>query len=353
MRGILIVAIVLGHSRLLSEQWPWLFGFVYKWHVHGFFFLAMAARGLRAVSPRAVDILVRFMVPFCLFVTVATALNALRGEFSASAYILALGVGSARLVNAACDMSLFWFLPAFAGFLLVTGWVGQLLSRSPVPKLSLGIFALACVLVCLVLPRDVALYVPFGLPIVAYVIPGAIVFCLLNEQLERLSRRQIAMAAGFLVALFAWSYGIVGDAHLDISLFKFGQNSLLTFIAGMIVSISAALFLKAFCLASRLSNAAILARLGESSLVIFLVHSFVQAPLVAIAKGLLPSPSASISVIAGLAIATVALAAGLCIDSFVRRRPTLRALVLPPDRITFVEALRRFRGDPLIIVRRV
>lgn len=353
MRGILIAAIVLGHNRLLTEQVPWLFGFVYKWHVHGFFFLALAARGVRTGSPRPADILVRFMVPFCLFVTAATVLNALRGEFSATAYIAALGIGSARLVNAACDMSLFWFLPAFAGFLLVSGRVGQLISRSSHPGGLLTMICLTCTLVSIAVPRTVALYIPLGLPIVAYILPAAIIFCLLNEQLERLTRWQSVFAAAVCAGAFSLSYSVLAGAHLDISLFKFGQGSLSTFAAGIVVSISAGLFLKALLLAFRQDKASVLSRMGQASLLIFLVHSFIQAPLAAAAGALLRPNATTVIIPAALGIAAVAIAAGMYVDFILRRRPALRGLILPYDRDEFLAALRCLRRDPFALGRRV
>lgn len=352
VRGILIIAIVLGHNRLLTTQWPWFFGFVYKWHVHGFFFLALASRGLRGTLSRAIDILVRFLVPFFIFLTLATVTSVIRGQFSLLAYLKALAIGSARLINAACDVSLFWFLPAFAGYLLFTGKVGVILARSRAQLVILCMICALCLGISFILPRSIALFIPLGLPIVAYIFPGAVLFCILNRRMEAMSVKPRLICAGVCLAVFVPSLLHVGQTHLDISLFKYGQGAPGIFFAGIAISVSASLFLKAAALSMPDSLASsLLTSIGRASLVIFLVHSFIQAPLVKVVQPFLSQFTGAFGIAAALVIAVISIQAGLWVDGVLRRLPSLRALVIPHDRNSYLDTLKAIRRDPWSIVR--
>lgn len=354
MRGILIIAIVLGHNRLFTTQWPWFFGFAYKWHVHGFFFLALAGRGLREKSSKALlDVLVRFLVPFVLFLTLATVANALRSQFSLAVYLQALAIGSARLINAACDMSLFWFLPAFAGYLLFLGAAGAFLARNRAAPAVLCVICATCLTVSWFLPRSIALLIPLGLPIVAYIFPGSVVFCAVNGCIEKTSPTRRLFAAAVCITASVLCVLYVGDTRFDISLFKYGQGSLFIFASGIMISVSANLALKAVCLTIPDGLvASLLAIIGRGSLVIFLVHSFIQAPLVKGAQAFLPPTASVLSAAVALVIAGIAIAAGLWVERMLRQRPGVSALVLPRDRNAFLQALQRLRRNPWHIARR-
>ncbi|MDQ0838831.1 acyltransferase family protein [Sphingomonas faeni] len=353
VRGILIVAIVLGHNRLLTTHSSWFFGFVYKWHVHGFFFLALASRGLRSRSSRIADVLVRFLVPFFMFLTLGTAAIAMRGEFSLNAYLQAAAIGSARLINAACDISLFWFLPAFAGYLLFVGGVGQFLARRRVPLAWLSAICVACLIITYLLPKSVALFVPLGIPIVLYIFPGAVLFGAFNQRIERFGIKLRILSAFTCLIVFSLGLFYTYRDHLDISLFKYGQGTVIVFIAGIVVSVSASLLLKAVALSMPKSALSlILAAIGKASLVIFLVHSFIQAPLVKGVQSLLPQSANAVNLAAALAISSISVAAGFWVDALLRRLPNLRELLLPHDRNAYVSVLDRIRRDPRSIIRR-
>lgn len=331
-----------------------MFGFLYKWHVHGFFFLALASRGLRGPSSRLIDIFVRFLVPFILFLTLATLARALTGSFAPLAYLRALAIGNARSINAACDMSLFWFLPAFAAFLILLNGLGALLSRSGMPWVVLGAVCLGCLFVSYGLPRDFAAFVPLGLAIAIYIIPSSIVFTVLSRYLESSGNlRRTCIGIGALL-VFLFSIYATNSAFIDISLFRYGQDqSLAVFLIAICASISANVFLKVIAMAlpeGRLTSG--LFRMGSASLVIFLVHSFIQAPLVKVAQALLPGNMPALAVIVAIAILAMAIAVSLWVDRMLRERPGLKVLILPSDWDSFTMGLKRLRHTPASILRR-
>lgn len=64
-KGILIIAVVLGHARATSEFMPWLFAFLYLWHVQSFFILSVF-RSKPLTWSHTKDIAARYLGPVLL-----------------------------------------------------------------------------------------------------------------------------------------------------------------------------------------------------------------------------------------------------------------------------------------------
>ena len=326
MRGLLIIAIVLGHNSILFSDARALFSFLYKWHVHGFFFLAFMARGYTTPPSKIPDLLVRYMVPFAVFLSVPSLLRLAIGKTGVDEYLLALAVGSSQLCNRASDMSLFWFLPTLAGFNIALALLGRLVRWR---------FAISVVLIMLCaigyfIPRGVALYIPLGLPIVGYVLPLAAVFAAIVPHLDaRSSGVRDALVVAVAVIAVAGTVALIRH-HVDISIFKFGnhEGTGLYLLTG---ATAVAMNLFIWCLSGAWRSVAWLKVLGERSLEIFLFHSFIQAPLAFVVNRATASWSSGPRIVAALLIAAVAIAISVCAAMLLARMPALRTRILPRD----------------------
>ena len=177
------------------------------------------------------------------------------------------------------------------------------------------------------------------------------VFSRYLDSFDNLRRAYIGIGALFV---FLFSIYATNSAFIDISLFRYGQDqSLAVFLMAICASISANVFLKVIAMAlpeGRLTSG--LFRMGSASLVIFLVHSFIQAPLVKVAQALLPGSMPALAAIVAIAILAMAIAVSLWVDRMLRERPGLKALILPPDWDSFTMGLKRLRHTPASILRR-
>ena len=330
MRGLLIVAIVLGHNRSLLAVAPE-FHHLYYWHVHGFFFLAFASRGFVSGGYAVRDMLVRYLVPFAVFLTLGTLINMARAPAQAdiSAYLTALVIGSSRLCDRASNMSLLWFLPALAGFVTVSILISRLVARASAWPLFVAMILGTGVLLVALIPRDALKYVPLGLPIVAYVLPLSLAFCGLVVLVSGKSApvRTIMLVAALIACLVTTL--LLKNLEVNIALFKFGQAEAVTFVLAALLAVTANVAV--YLLSGFLRSFDWLRALGDSSLEIFLLHNFIQIPIL---TALLSRRQAFGDVaLAGASVVVSAIAIGLSMGlaAGLRRLPRLRSLIFPRD----------------------
>ncbi len=281
LKGILIVLIAAGHNPLITIPFPGLFEVIYSFHVMGFlllpFWFAVPPLSARLVRDRAV----RYLAPhyaFYLFGCVLFAFLLARDPWWQRLAAIASGalVASADLVKAGSGLSLFWFLPALLTLTLLRS---AMHTRARAAVVAL---ALAGHLGAGALPEIVQVWTPFGLLIALFAFP-------LGQLVAGLWPRYVApwVRAWGVVFGIGWAAGL-WYIYTTRSVFNIGEMavpSLRTPLKLLFHDLNALLgfgALAALC-ATPVGRWNVLAKLGEASLIIFLVHSFVQQVLLRLA----------------------------------------------------------------------
>ncbi len=331
LKGLAITLIVLGHNTDFTRPLPWLFTVLYSFHVWVFLLLPFLPTGGTQRSTW-LDRTVRYLTPYVLSVVAASVLFRVAFAHSSSTLAwlstvgLALVIGSAPLLDAACGFQLYWFLPTLwsivttrdvlakaPAWMRVAVWVGCFLVAA-----SVGGYSAA-----------VKTYVPFGVLIAAYAV-------WLGPLAARANGSWLCKsAAGVFVAAIGWALAtavqLSGGLNSNLAVLQLHTLARpALFMAQSAIPVLA--FVTLLGLAPAYSRATLLQVLGRHSLVIYLVHSFFLQAFHRVA-GRLGFPSATAwdwrQAALGAAGTIAALAGGLLVSVVIERIPSVRRRVLP------------------------
>lgn len=281
-RGMMIIFIVIGHNRILTGVYSGIiFQALYFWHVQSFFMEPVLYRSLeRYYIRRLSDILVRYLWPYAVILTIGATLAHFSGRSEVSALVLfkALYSGFSRYCEKAVGMSLYWFLPTFASFSVLLKLYSCAVSKWPSSRDAL--LATSCAggaAVAITQPVALAPWVPFGLLIAIYMMPQVLIFERIMTLVGAKRNRVVLVIiiSLFIVALksydISWGIGLI-----NISDYRFGDGPLDIFLS-FLSSISMSIIFR--YLAIVIVDNRPLNIIGRNSLVIYLFHPFIQYPL--------------------------------------------------------------------------
>lgn len=334
IRGLLIIAIVLGHSQLLTEARPAFFVSLYFWHVQGFFILAWT-RLDSLQGKRLADRAARYLVPYLWLVVPLGLLRLLLRVDGVTPAALgeAILVGSAPLLDAQIGTALFWFLPTFLGFTAAMMAIGYLRRRhgAQVATLNMALVLLGA-LNLLGLP-DTLKWLPFGIGLVGYLVALSV----LHEISYPVAMGQRGTPAAVLVWILVIAI-LIGEAMaiadgqvVNASIFAFSRPP--TFALSVLHALAAvAMNICAFAAARGLSRVEPLNMIGKQSLQIFLFHQFALFPLTKISWFLIGHDlNSGLRTPLGVACAICAICAALAANWVIQRVPAVRQRLFPAD----------------------
>lgn len=342
-KGILMCLIVLGHNTLFSAHYPLAFNTIYNFHVASFLLLPFVFSGASAAEYQLGDRATRYLVPHFTFFALACVAYFLVFVPKDSQSVVdwlptvptAMLLSSEGAYRAACGFGLFWFLPALLSLtLLRAAWLRggkgrrvAILGGAFAVHLSLGF-----------VPQDWLRWVPWGLPLVTFLFPLALV-------VGEAWRRGVNTGGWFaLLALVlvgcVWvglalpsSSGMAGDPRV----YAIDQPLRLLLHDAYLVAAFLVLLLLCWQLPATVCRA--LAYVGERSLFVFLAHSFVFRALIMTGFiGWLDSslPIPSLAVAASFALT---LLVTLAAHSVLRALPRLYDIVFPRSYSDWRQAL--------------
>jgi fucose 4-O-acetylase-like acetyltransferase len=328
-RGLLICAIVIGHNRLIVGVWPLLFPLLYFWHVQGFFLEAAGRRSTAYFAKRRItDLMVRYLVPYTIFCGMAAGIALFLGTGNVQTSLLPLAIwnGFAATCEQATGLSLFWFLPTFASFSAILVLRARIDMRNHALRKLADIFLAVLALIVAVVPSETwALFMPMGLLLAIYFVPLALAWRVIDGLSGFYRKLAILLSAGIAIAQI---HAIYSGERINVSLYELGidvPNVLLTAAA------VPAMALLVSTVVRYLPRQSILRVCGEYSIVIFLGHPFIQAPLTMIVGARLSSLGKAWQASAGFFIVFVSIGCCLVGAMMLERIPRLRAMVLPRD----------------------
>lgn len=337
--------VVLGHNAVVTSAVPGLFGALYSFHVYAFLFLPFVFPGEPLTVSQWVDRSIRYLVPHTVFFAIAAALFTLllrRGDplpAIGADVVVAWLVSSGRLYKQACGYLLFWFLPALLTLVVARG----LWTRASVGVRCAVLVALIAVHGAVgALPMGAKRYLPFGLGIVAFVFPLA----LLVEWLWRRLRHARGLAATLGLGVFATSLALFvamgGESRIgSLTLYTWAAPGLL--LLASVIPVAA--FLGFAAASGVLARIPWLPELGRLSLVIYLSHSLLfRAFERALPGGWLPRGAAAGRLAAGLALFVLTLGAAWLLARTIEGTPRLRRWITPRGAGDWPPALRWRRG---------
>lgn len=333
-KGILILAIVVGHNRLLTGNIPNLFKLLYFWHVIGFFFIAFARKGFNIRTPRTiVDLSVRYMTPFIILGSALAAGRVIvSGDLSIVTYwIAAIYSGSAYFSEAATSLSLLWFLPTLLG-LYMTMWLGSaILAR--LPRFGWPILSAILIVgfvVSVQLPPEIMRFVPLNLGLAMYILPLCVVFSLSLDALDGGRRTRLPLLALALALVAVTIFTLFGENTVNISVYRFAMpESPLLLILNALASVAMAALV--FVIARHYVKMKIFETLGNLSLYIYLFHEFFQFAIFKVLVARIASLPLAVVILIGLAASAISILLAISVSLLLNRMPAVKRLVFPKD----------------------
>lgn len=271
IKGVAIVAVVLGHNWLLTERYPAVWHVIYAFNIFPFLFLPFLFPSRALTGPFVVDRVVRYLVPWSLVYLLCGGLFFLQSDdLTWRAWLgdLAIGllIGTAPLVKAASGFQLFWFLPCLLTVVLLRAAMARWPTTGSWLVMSGGLILLALVGR---MPQQPLAYVPATAHVAMMMVPvGASLAWIWRNLHSRVGRGATAVVFGSLwLGLSIWMYmSPLNAEHSTLTIF-----SPKAFAIRLGTMMSSFLFLCA--VADRLGRASILVALGRHSLMIYLTSS--------------------------------------------------------------------------------
>lgn len=327
-KGILIVSVVLGHSRVTSDYVPWLFSFLYLWHVQSFFLLSVI-RQKPITWARTKDIAVRYLVPFFWITTLLGVVRMLTGEAPLQRVgdlVQAWIFGSAPYIEKATGASVYWFLPTFFSLAVLTGLIANLPQVRQRWAIA-GVIATGLAQALLGWPLGNAMW-PLGTGVLFYIAAQCYLFLLVWTIL---TRKTIWLHAGVILSgLFICVAPFVfveSPPIVNVSLFMWPSSlglALGTYVLPICVAVLT-LYVSRFSGVKRIFKG-----IGQRSMWIYLFHQFVLFAAWRVMSPLIDESQSLLTSIGFIIIMTViAISVSTAIGALIWKIPRLKALLLP------------------------
>lgn len=277
-KGVLISLIVAGHNTLINTYIPILNNIIYSFHVFGFLFLPFI-RDSNILNRKGIwDRFVRYMVPFFVFYTLSAILFLLiekRGQDISTwlfDYIIGLLINSAPLTDIATGFQLYWFLPTLLTLTILRNFLSQLSGRANVAAF-VGFLMLHGFIGGT--PEEFKAFVPFGIHIVIYIWPLAMMAGWLANR--AVLSKKIACTA-LAILLFTFTAIIIMKTNVNLAVLKlFYYKNILLMLIHDTNAVAAFVTIVSFSAYIPLSK--IWRALGKYSLEIYLFHSLIYQAL--------------------------------------------------------------------------
>jgi len=275
-KGLLIILIVLGHNPYFSRSFFGAFEALYKFHVASFLLLPFIFPVSRPTFIEARDITVRYLVPHYLFFYLACILYFsifIHKNYESilqwfSQVMLASLLASQGLYKQACGFHLFWFLPALLVLALIRICYIRSSTKLRIYLLGLSLLDHFCIGIY---QEDILQFFPYSISLVLYVFPLGLLVC----KAINYSRKLWFILTNCIAFLFSIYLG--NTILLEVA-FAGGGAMYPVFDLSRFILQDLYLTSGFFTLLSiaRLIPLPPLVKLGKRTMIIFLLHSFVQ-----------------------------------------------------------------------------
>ncbi len=330
VKGVLIVAVVLGHSLFADPLSPGLRTVVYSFHVQCFllfsFLFLPGALKVRTIG----DIAVRYLVPYAFAVISLSVLHAMTQQISFGTWMLdvskALITGNARDLKDATGFYLYWFLPVLCVVVVLKTVYFHCPGRI---RLILVICAVVGHLFLPAIPPSVKQnWRLFGTHIALFIFPlGLCVHYVATPLLTRLPKQwRFLLPCSLGVSLW-----LLLEQGWQVNLGNLAYASYRNLPALILQdSVAVLAFLSLLLFSGRLGRIPWLSQIGSQSLVIFLLHQAVIVATLRVLGGWVSqeaSPgtrwlAAALSVLCGLL-------APFFIGKLIYSRPRAKSILFP------------------------
>ncbi len=330
VKGVLIVAVVLGHSLFADPLVPGIKTLVYSFHVQCFFLFSFlflpSPLKLRTIG----DITVRYLVPYTFAVISLSVFRAMTQHVSPGTWMLdvlkALLTGNAGDLKQATGFYLYWFLPVLY---MVVVLKTVYFSCGRRVRLMLVIFAVVGHLFLPAIPWPLKQnWRLFGTHIALFIFPlGLCVHYVARPLLTRLPKQW-----GFLLPCsLGVSLWLLFEQGWQINLGNMAYASYRNLPALILQdSVAVLAFLSLLLFSGKLARIPCLSQIGGQSLVIYLLHQVVIVGTLRVLGGW---ASQEASPIARWLAATLSVLCGVVAPFFIGKliysRPRVKSIIFP------------------------
>lgn len=276
VKGVFILLIVLGHNPVMSSSVGWLQGLLYSFHIYAFFILPFFFVAKPIVAGGLVTLAVRYVYPFVLWVTISTVLYRCfyaSDETVSSMFnslLKALVIGTAPMLKPSCGFQLYWFLPA----LMFMSLIRSLLCRASFPINAIWSVACFVVLASIGWRGDLFThYQVWSCLSVMAVWPICQLSMTLHSWLITISAGRVVFPLFLLLLVSLWKIMLDGSGGNLAILALVTIEAPLSFVLQALVPALAFNFIVSLIRLNKVPS--VFSKLGECSLLIYLMHSFV------------------------------------------------------------------------------
>lgn len=343
-KGLFILFIIIGHNPVFNSQFADLNRFLYYFHVHVFFLLS-ALLPTRAWSlDWCRDRLIRYGVPFLAFTTFSWLIYGIvflkEGPRwipdSIGGFLKAILIGSGDALKDATGFKFFWFIPAFIVFVNLRA----LMLRSGFFKYGILLLSLVPLLYGYQLPKWLEQGNPWGIYIALWIVPFAVLVPSLIPFLEKFKFRNRLLAFGFLFFFFQGLVYLLNLHRLALSGLSVPPIWQPEWFWTTFLLVPAAFYFFLH-LSELLRESRLLKFAGKYSLLIYLLHSFVQIPACQLLgkyfRGSLPESVANIGTVVTSCLMTILVC--LTVALILERSNRIMNLLFPKDWSQWIQAL--------------
>lgn len=334
VKGLLVLAVIVGHNEAVTHSQPWLRQILYYFHVQCFFLLSSHLDVKPLTKRLLIDRAVRYLVPFGLFMLLAwLAFRLVRRDAQslvASLWVLGAAVftGNQAIIHDAVGMRYLWFLPSLYSLVVLkaaaqTGGLGS--------RLLLG-GAIVWMAAAAFVPEPLRRWLPLG--------SGEGMFFFGLGELFRMAVKKTGVELGSwrlrlpaAIAAAALAIGIVWAPLGWVAAANVGTYDIRTPATWLVGLVFPCLMLPTLMSLAGFLPESLLGAFGRYSLPVYLVHMFIYRLLTFARFGRRFDDLAVVGtdLLAGLIILTLTAGLSLLAALGIWRRPRLRAILFPRD----------------------